>query len=150
TIIEVYNREAVEDKNQIAENTVRFIDDRLVYLVTELEDVEENVDEYKKTNQITDVGTEARQYIQDASAYGRQLADMQTEVSIIESMESYLKTAGQNEHVPSSLGVQDPTLISLTTEYNELQLERQRLLQTVQPANPLIQSLDEQLQNLRG
>src|SRR5690606_6414928 len=91
-----------------------------------------------------------QQYIQDASQYGRQLADMQTQVSVVESMESYLKTAGNDELVPSSLGIQDPTLVSLTTKFNELQMERQRLLQTVQTANPLVQSLDEQLQNLRA
>src|SRR5690606_32339331 len=57
---------------------------------------------------------------------------------------------GKDDLVPSSLGVQDPTLVSLTTKFNELQLERLRLLQTVQPANPLVQSLNDQLQNLKG
>src|SRR5690606_17406201 len=47
------------------------------------------------------------------------------------------------------LGIQDPTLVGLTSKYNELQLERQKLLRTVQPANPLVQSLDEQLANLK-
>src|SRR5690606_4348994 len=57
---------------------------------------------------------------------------------------------GKEDLVPSSMGIQDPTLVGLTAKYNELQLERQKLLQTVQPANPLIQGLDEQLQNLKG
>src|SRR5690606_15379532 len=50
-LIEVYNKEAIADKNQIAQNTVRFIDDRLAYLVTELEGVEKSVESYKKENQ---------------------------------------------------------------------------------------------------
>src|SRR5690606_29358158 len=81
-LIEVYNREAIEDKNQIAQNTVRFIDERLLYLVSELENVEKNVEAYKKENRITDMGTEAQQYIQDASTYGRELGDIQTQVSV--------------------------------------------------------------------
>src|SRR5690606_28455866 len=51
-LIEVYNRENIEDKNQIAENTVKFIDERLNFLVTELEDVEQDVEQYKRENQI--------------------------------------------------------------------------------------------------
>src|SRR5690606_5235864 len=136
--------------NQIAQNTVKFIDERLLYLVSELENVEKNVEAYKRENRITDMGTEAQQYIQDASAYGRELAEIQTQVSVIESMEAYINSAGKGDLVPSSLGVQDPTLVSLSSKFNELQLERQRLLQTVQPANPLVQSLDDQLNNLRA
>src|SRR5690606_9748464 len=86
-LIEVYNREAVEDKNQLAQNTVRFIDERLLYLEKELEDVERNVEAYKKENRITYKGTDTQQYIQDASLYGKQFADIQTQISIVESME---------------------------------------------------------------
>src|SRR5690606_4928087 len=148
-LIEVYNREAIDDKNQIAENTVKFIDERLNFLVTELEDVEKDVEQYKRENQITDVGSEAQRYMQEASEYGRQLADYQTQISVLENMEAYMQNASGDELVPSSMGIQDPTLVGLTSKYNELQLERQKLLRTVQPANPLVQSLDEQLANLR-
>src|SRR5690606_6473522 len=142
-------RDAIEDKNQIAENTVEFIDERLAYLVTELEGVEKGVESYKRENQITDIQASAQQSILEESAYSRQLADFQTQISVLESMEAYINSAGKDELVPSSLGIEDPTLIGLTTKFNELQLERQRLLQSVQLASPLVRSLDEQLSNLR-
>src|SRR5690606_15572018 len=110
-LIEVYNREAIEDKNQIAQNTVKFIDERLNFLVTELEDVEQDVEQYKRENQITDIGNEAQQYMQEASEYGRQLADYQTQISVLESMESYMQDAAGDELVPSSMGISDPTLV---------------------------------------
>src|SRR5690606_18828186 len=55
-----------------------------------------------------------------------------------------------NQLVPSTLGIQDITLQSLITQFNELQLERQRLLRTTQESNPLVQTIDEQLANLRN
>src|SRR5690606_37379010 len=110
-LVEVYNREAIDDKNQIAQNTVKFIDERLNFLVTELEDVEQDVEQYKRENQITDVGTEAQQYMQEAAEYGRQLADYQTQISVLESMENYMQTSSGDELVPSSMGIQDPTLV---------------------------------------
>src|SRR5690606_24519082 len=110
-LIETYNRETIEDKNQIAQNTVKFIDERLNFLVSELKDVEEDVEQYKRENQITDIGNEAQQYMQEASQYGRQLADYQTQISVLESMENYMKTASGDELVPSSMGISDPTLV---------------------------------------
>src|SRR5690606_16339848 len=65
-LVEVYNRETVEDKNQIAENTVKFIDERLNFLVTELSEVERNVERYKQEHEITNVSAEAERYLQEA------------------------------------------------------------------------------------
>ncbi len=149
-LVEVYNREAIEDKNQIAANTVKFIDERLNYLVTELSQVERNVENYKKKNQIADVSVEAQQYLQDASEYNRKLAEYETQISILESIERYMKADGnRNQLVPSSLGLQDITLASLINKFNEQQLERQRLLRTVQEGSPLVTGVNEQLNSLR-
>src|SRR5690606_23178123 len=66
-LVEVYNNEAVEDKNLIAANTIEFIDERLKFLISELSDVEKDVEEYKRKNQVTDVKSEAQYYLSGAS-----------------------------------------------------------------------------------
>ncbi|MDX5438048.1 MAG: capsular biosynthesis protein, partial [Pontibacter sp.] len=149
-LIEVYNKEAVEDKNQIAANTIDFIDERLKFLTNELSEVEKDVESYKKQNELTDVSSEARLYLERASEYNKQLAELEIQIDVLSSIETYLKKQeNQFELVPSTLTLQDPTLVGLIGKFNELQLERQRLLRTVKPGNPLVQNLDEQLGNLR-
>jgi tyrosine-protein kinase Etk/Wzc len=149
-MIEVYNKEAVEDKNLTAINTIQFIDERLKYLTAELANVEKNVEQYKRKHDITDVSSEARLYLENTSEYKKQLSDLTIQVDVVESIEQYLlKQQGNYETVPSSLTIQDPTLLNLINNYNELQQERERMLRTTQPNNPLIQNLNERLASRR-
>ena len=149
-LVEVYNKEAVEDKNQIAANTIEFIDDRLKFLTQELSGVEKDVEQYKRRFELTDVSSEARLYMERASEYNRQLAEHEIQLDVLSSIENYLKKEeNQFELVPSSLSIQDPTLQGLIMKFNELQLDRQRMLRTTKPNNPLVQNMDDQLANLR-
>jgi tyrosine-protein kinase Etk/Wzc len=150
-LVEVYNKEAVEDKNLIAGSTIQFIDDRLKYLTSELSVVERDVESYKRNNRVTDVSSEAKMYLEKASDYNRQLSEWAIQIDVLESIEKYLlKQESQYEIVPSTLTIQDATLLGLITKFNELQLERKRLLRSSQPGNPLVLNITEQLLNLRA
>lgn len=149
-LIEVYEQEAVEDKNLTAANSLSFIDERLRYLTAELNDVEKNVELYKKKNDLTDVSSEAELYLRSADEYNKQLAEFDIQIDLLKSIGAYLeKEDNKYELVPSSLNIQDVTLLNLMGKFNELQLERQRMLHTTRPDNPLIINLNEQLNNLR-
>jgi tyrosine-protein kinase Etk/Wzc len=149
-LVEVYNKEAVEDKNLIASNTIKFIDERLKYLTAELSDVEKDVEQYKRKNELTDVSSEAKLYVERASEYNKQLAEFEIQLDILNSIEKYLSGKGeQYQLVPSTLSIQDPTLLGLISKFNELQLERERMLRTTQPGNLLIQNINDQLANLQ-
>jgi tyrosine-protein kinase Etk/Wzc len=149
-LVEVYNKEAVEDKNLIASSTIQFIDERLKYLTSELS-LEEDVESYKKDNRVTDVSSEAKLYLEKASDYNRQLSEWAIQIDVLESIERYLlKQESQYELVPSTLTIQDPTLLGLISKFNELQLERNRLLRVSQSGNPLVQNINQQLGNLRS
>lgn len=149
-LIEVYETEAAEDKNLTASNALNFMDDRLKFLTMELTDVEKNVELYKRLNDLTDVSSEAQLYLQSADDYGKKLAEFDIQIEILNSLDDYLKREGSDvELVPSSLSIADPTLVVLIGKFNELQLEKQRMLRTTRPDNPLIQNINDQLKNLR-
>jgi len=150
-VIEGYNTEVIDNKNQLALSTLKFIDDRLKTLTSDLSSVEKNVEAYKRQNELTDVNTNAQMYVQQAGAYGQQLAQGEIQLNLVQSVESYVGKSGSDYNlVPSSLGLQDPTLSGLIGKFNELQLERQRLLRTLQPGNPIVQNINEQLSGLRS
>jgi tyrosine-protein kinase Etk/Wzc len=149
-LIEIYNREALEYKNRNATNTINFLDDRLRGITSELSGVEKGVERFKKLNNVADVNSQANDYISQASTYNKQLSDWAIQIDVLESIENYLnKTSGQYSMVPSSLGIQDPTLVGLIEKFNGLQLERERMLRTTEVDNPLVQNINEQLANLR-
>jgi tyrosine-protein kinase Etk/Wzc len=150
-LIQNYNLENINHKNQLALNTIQFIDNRLKYLGGDLSSVGQDVEKYKQENMVTDVGSDAQQNLQLAGQYSQQLNTITVQKSVVESLEKYVNSRGsQFELVPSTIGLSDPTLNDLTGKYNNLQIERQRLLRTAQPDNPIILNINEQLSGLKN
>ena len=150
-MIEVYNRDIKDDRNLLAINTIRFIDGRLLTLSGELSDVEAKVETYKSQNAVTNVTSEAAIYGEETKNTNKQLSDINIQIDVLESLERYLTRPGSKSSLaPSNLGLQDPTLLALLAKFNELQLERDRMLRTTQPSNPLVVNIDEQMADLRG
>jgi capsular exopolysaccharide synthesis family protein len=149
-LLEVYSKEALEDRNSVAKTTIQFIDERLKYLNSQLTDVEKNVEQFKRENEVTDITSDAGQYLQQATSYNQQLSTLGNQIEVLESLEDYLKRqAGKFEVVPSTLSIQEPTLLNLITKFNDLQLEKERMLRTALPSNPLVQDINEQLSTIQ-
>lgn len=151
-LLDVYERENVQDKNQIAQKSLEFIEDRLRFLTQELSGVEQNVEQYKQLHELTDISSQGQEYVQAASATRRELEELEVQLDVLRSIETYLRSQGDNDYelVPSSLSIMDATLSGLIFSFNELQLERERLLRTNRPNNPNILNINEQLKNLRS
>ncbi|MBD1396939.1 polysaccharide biosynthesis tyrosine autokinase [Pontibacter sp. JH31] len=149
-LIELYNEEAINDKNTVVRNTIQFIDDRLIFLSRELTDVEKEVEQYKQQNKLTDIGANAGIYLNTAHSYNQQITDNEVRLDILNSVEAYLsKEENKDELVPTGLNITDPILGGLISSFNGLQTQRRRLLRTVTPNSPLVQNMNEQQENLR-
>lgn len=149
-LLELYSKEAVADRNLAAKTTIQFIDDRLQYLTSEITDVERNVEQLKQANEVTNVTSNADQYLSQASEINRQISELGIQIEVLESIEDYInKQPGKFEMVPSNLTIQDPTLVQLVGKFNELQMERERMLRTTLPNNPLVQDINDQLASLQ-
>lgn len=149
-LVEVYEQEGIKYRNQLAINTIDMIDERLQLLTGELTDVEKNVEKFKQQNDLTNVSSDAEMYIQQASEYNSQLAEYETQIAVLNSIENYLQGAnGEDTMVPSSLNIQDPTLVSLISRFNDLQLQKRRMLETTPASNPLVVDTQRQLGALK-
>jgi capsular exopolysaccharide synthesis family protein len=150
-LVNAYMRASVDAKNRIADSTIAFVDNRLALVSRELTGVERNIQEFKQANQLADLSEQAKLLISSTGDFTRQLTEQEVKLSVIISLEQYLTDEKNGKRmVPSSLVLQDPTFISLLQKYNNFQLERERLLISNTPANPVIQNIDIQLQNLRA
>ncbi len=150
-LIEKYNQRDVQNKNTIARNTIRFIDNRLKYLVTDLSQVERDVENYKQRNRVTNIAADAELNLQNSGTYEQQLSSAEVQLNLVQTLENYLnESSGRFDLVPTTLGLKDVTLMSLTGRYNELLLQRQQLLQGANDRNPLVENITQQLANLRA
>jgi len=149
-LIEQYNLNAVVDKNMIATNTANFIEERLAIISKELADAENAVADYKESNNIADIQTQAQLFLSASSAEQRAMAEIETQLSLVEYIDEFLQDeTKRNSLIPSNIGVTDASLSSGLSEYNALLLQRMRILRTATDDNPVIEQMNAQLAIMR-
>lgn len=149
-LIDIYATQGLEDKKKVNTNTLDFLNERVALVERELQAVENQATRYKTERRIADVGMEAQQYMQQTAAIDFQKAEQQTQLSILEGLEKKIRADQQDlKLVPSTVGISEPTLLSLIQSHNELVLERERKLQIYGPKNPLNIDMEKNIANLR-
>lgn len=150
TLIKVYNKNAVLDKKAIADRTSKFIDERIEKISTELSDVDQTAQDFKTGKGITDIASEASMNLNIGAANRQELVATTTQLQIAQSMQDIVENTDGYETLPSNIGLSDGTIGTTTARYNELVLERNRLLKSSNEQNPIIVNLDQQLDGLKN
>ncbi|MGN6640147.1 MAG: GumC family protein [Mucilaginibacter sp.] len=149
-LVEEYNNAALEDKNRVTARTLSFIDDRLDKLIGQLGASEKNVEQYKSSNRIANIGTQSQILLQNIGDNDIQLNKVNIQLSVLNDLENYLqKDDNAPSALPSMLGIDDPTLLGLVQQLGETQQKRVALLQTVPETNPLVSSYTDQIKGLK-
>ena len=150
-ILQRYVQTNINDKNEVADSTIKFIQNRLSYLGGELGDLEGNIQGFKQKNQIAEMSEQSKLIIQNSSQFVNDLAKVETQINILSSIQQYLNDDPKGNRVlPSSLIVSDPMFTNLVEKYNSLLMERGRRLMGVTETNPAIVNMDQQITNLRS
>jgi tyrosine-protein kinase Etk/Wzc len=148
-LLDVYVQSSLSDKNSEASNTLKFIETRLGLITGELGDVEKDVESYKTTQGITDISAESQLFLENIKENDAKLNEVNTQISILESVDSYIKNAGDGAVAPATYMINDPVLVSLLTKFNELELQRERYARTTTANNPLLETINTQLAGTR-
>ena len=148
--IELYNQNAVVDKNIMASSTAEFVDARLRLIEKELLDAEVEIERYKERHGIVDLETEAKLYLEEGAEYKKQVAEIETQINLVNYVADFIRDdARSNMLVPANLGIEDVALVHLIDEYNQLVMKKLRVRRTATSDNPVIEQLDAQLVVLR-
>ena len=148
--IELYNMDAVVDKNIMATNTATFIEERLRLIEMELSSAENEVERYKEKHGIVDLSSEAGLFLTESSEYRKRAAEIETQLNLVQYVgEFVLDETKQNSLIPANLGISDVSLVTLISEYNQLLLQRMRVQRTASIDNPVILQMNTQLGLLR-
>ncbi len=151
TLIEIYNQQAIDEKNFVAINTTKFIDERLAIISGELSTAERNVEEYKLSQGITDIESEAKLYLSTSTNYDQQITASEIQLSTLRSIKQFLNNpANQGSVVPSNVGLTDPTILELISKYNEEVLNKVRETTGMRESNPVLREYNTRIATLRG
>jgi len=149
-LIQIYNDVAAADKNYISENTSKFIADRLVLITQELDGVEQNVESFKQVNSLTDIESEAQLFIEGSTEYNKKSVENEIQMNVVGSMLEFLKKSTTADLLPANIISEKGEASDLISSYNQLVLERNRILKSATVANPTVVSLDQQIVSLKA
>lgn len=149
-LVEVYNNEAINDKNSESQKTKEFIDDRINIISNELGQVESQKQQFKSDNQITDLETEAKISLEtSASARAKQI-ELESQLELTNMLIGFMNKQGNNQVLPVNVGLDNASAAANISAYNQLVLERNRLLENATPQNPLVIDLTKQITSVRS
>ncbi|WP_081210084.1 GumC family protein [Salegentibacter sediminis] len=143
-----FNEEGVKNKQEVAENTTKFIQDRLEMITTELDSVEGGIADFKRENRMMDVSSTAGMYQSQYTAAEQEIFSLETQLALIESVEELLRNQGNYELLPEA-GISEGGISGLTNSYNSLVMERNLYLKNSTPENPVVQAITDQLDSLK-
>lgn len=145
-IMQIYLANNLANKIRIADSTMKFIDNRLVVVGTELNRVEKTLEQYKVRNKISDIGAQAKALVAGAEDYQDKLNGNQVQLDVVNNLYKYVIDGNNPQVVPTSLVIKDVSFGTAINAYNEMLLRKEQLKLTLLETSPVIQNLDEQIE----
>lgn len=149
TLIEVYNENWIRDKNQIAVSTSQFISDRLDVIESELGHVDENISSYKSEHLLPDVQAASSLYMAQSAENNKELSTLNNQLSTAQYIRRELNTKQLDQTLPANSGIVSANIETQISEYNNLVLDRNRLIANSSEKNPLVKNMASSLQSMQ-
>ena len=147
-LLEMYNINTNNDKNEVAQKTAEFINERISIISKELGSTEKDLESFKRGAGITDLTSDAQIALTGSAEYEKKRVENQTQINLLQDLQKYMRNEGY-EVLPSNIGLQDVNLAAAINRYNDVLVERKRLLRTSTENNPTIINLDTSIDAMK-
>lgn len=150
-MVRKYNQYATIDKNTESSKTIDFIDERINLISKELGNVENQKEQFKVSNDITDIPTEAKLNLEVATESSQKALETSTQIELTNLLIKYINSPSNNyQIVPTNIGIDNSAATSNITLYNKMILDRNRLLENATPENPMVIELNRDINALKS
>jgi len=147
-LIEKYNNRAVSLKDKLSQSTSDFVSKRLEIISNELGEVDLTAQSIKTRYKLSDQASQIGLNMQSSQDLESRVVDVSTQLQTIGLMKDYVAQNNGNELIPD-LGVGDNNSSTFKDQYNQLMIEKQRLLKNSTEKNPTVVNINEQLSALK-
>lgn len=147
-LIEQYNDDVSEDKNKVTLATTKFINNRLAIIGRELDLADKKVQDYKSSNNMTDLLAESELNLKTLSEADKNVLEKHTQVQLVDYMRESIRGNSDLQLLPTNIGLSDQSIEKTLSEYNKLVLERQDLLKSSTIENPIVKNITESIRSL--
>ncbi len=148
-LIKNYISKTKENKNQATANSLRFLNTRIAEITQELNDAEKKAAGYKSSNKFTDISAKGSTYLGNVNANDTKLAELNIQLDLLSSIEKYVNSARNDDNVPVTAGITDPSLGSLVGQLSVVLQQRNKLLATTPESNPIFDPINKQIKSVK-
>lgn len=149
-LIDVYNQDANDEKNEVARKTAQFIDERLSIIDKELGSVDSELARFKQQSGLTDLASDAQLALHENSQYQQLFTENVTQINLVHSLQDYINNPKNDQDIiPANVGLQNQSLTTVIDEYNKLIMERKKLLRTSSENNPAVVKLNATIEVMK-
>lgn len=146
-----YNRQANDDKNEVAMRTEVFINERLLKLQNELGTTEGNIESYKREQELIEPRVNSNISLQGSNQYKQKLVEAEVQLELLNSIAAFVRQPeNKYQALPDNFGLNDNVANGIISKYNEIALQRNRLLRSASEKSPVVIKLTNQLDELEG
>lgn len=149
SIIDEFNQDGIVDRQLISQRTINFVNERFIYLISELDSIENNKQVFKKDNELSYLPEDAKETVSRKSITESEYFSLETQIELAKLLEDILKKDGTLELLPSNLDIKNENINLLIADFNKAILERNKAMQSAGPQNPLVLLLSDKLMELK-
>lgn len=150
SLIDAYNTASMNEKNRLAINTLAVVEERISYVVKELDSIENRVQSYKARKGVTDLSEQGKLFLQNVSENDRKLSSINMQLAVLNQVEKSVATKGGPSGIaPSTLGMDDPVLAQLLQKLYDTEMQYEHLKKTTPTGNPMMFSLKNVIDNVK-
>ena len=146
-IVNSYNRQANEDKNEVAVRTEEFINDRIAKISGELSSTESTIESYRNRQALSEMKATVQKASENADQTQKQMNEVNMQLMFINDLDNAIsKPSNKYQMMPAN--VTDASVSQLIAQYNTIVGQRNRLLRTAAENSPAVEPLTFQLDEL--
>ncbi len=142
-----YNRQANEDKNEVAVRTEEFINDRIAKISGELSSTESTIESYRNRQALSEMKATVQKASENANQTERAMNEVNMQLMFINDLSNAISNpSAKYQMMPAN--VTDAAVSQLIAQYNTIVGQRNRLLRTAAENSPAVEPLTQQLDEL--
>lgn len=149
-LIAAYNQKAISDRDNLASNTLTFIDERMKKVEKELNELESSIQRFRSEKGVVDLSEQGKLYLYDVGEYDRQIASSSRQLAVLNKVDQYIVSKkNKSGLVPSTLGVEDRVLSQLLEKLYASEIEYEKLRKTTAENNPILTAVADEIKKIR-
>ncbi len=144
-LINKFNQDGISDRQLVSKRTLDFIDERFADLSGELDSIEGGKENFKRRNSLSYIESDAGISLQRKVETGDEASKLETQVALSELLKNAVMDQAEYGLLPVNIGLENSGVNSLVQEYNQMAIDRDKLLTSVGENHPTLINLSSQL-----